>query len=310
MAPAAQAGGDREPRLARKLQAITGIAAPRLLAPPPASSDPGAAATGIGAWRFPEWCVVQAPVAEQGAGRTRSRRLVHRRALDDKRRLEGREVVATRFVRGCPCGHVDDLDWRRFVHPPGSDCPPTRALWLDEQGTTGDLTDLVVRCECGATRRLSDASMIETNPLGICRGARPWLGRDTNEACNLPSRLLVRTASNAWFPQVLSVLSIPERGAAVETVVRELWDDLQIVNDAAGLSFIKGKPRVAAALAPFDDDEVLAAIRNAKGAAAAGERSVKETDLEALLAAPERSSRSRIGARLPTKCADARARDA
>ena len=144
-----------------------------------------------------------------------------------------------------------------------------------------------MRCECGATRRLSDASMIEMNPLGTCRGARPWLGRDTNEECNLPSRLLVRTASNAWFPQVVGVLSIPERGAGVETAVRELWDDLQIVNDATGLAFIKRKPQVAAALASFDDDEVLTAISNAKSTSAASEHSVKEIELEALLAAPE-----------------------
>ena len=276
-----------EPRLARKLQAITGVATPRLLAPPAASSDPGATPIGIGAWRFPEWFIVQAADGGEGTAHTRSRRLVHRKALDDRRRFEGREVVATRFVRGCPRGHVDDLDWRRFVHPPGSDCPPTRALWLDEQGTTGDLTDLVVRCECGATRRLSDASKFELNPLGTCRGARPWLGRDTNEECSQPSRLLVRTASNAWFPQVLSVLSIPERGAEVETVVREFWDDLQIVNDAAGLAFIKGKPKVAAALASFDDDEVLTAIGAAKGGGSASERSVKEIELEAILAAPD-----------------------
>ena len=276
-----------EPRLARKLQAITGVATVQLLAPPPVSSDPGAAPIGIGAWRFPEWFIVQAADAGEGAAHTRSRRLVHRKALDDKRRFEGRDVVATRFVRGCPRGHVDDLDWRRFVHRGSSECPLTRPLWLDEQGTTGDLTDLVVRCECGATRRLSDASMIEINPLGTCRGARPWLGRDTNEECNQPSRLLVRTASNAWFAQVLSVLSIPERGAAVETAVRELWDDLQIVDDAAGLAFIKGKPKVAAALASFDEDEVLTAIGNAKGGGAGSERSVKEIELEAILAAPE-----------------------
>lgn len=277
-----------EPRLARKLRAITGVATPRLLAPPAASSDPGASPTGIGAWRFPEWFIVQAADAGEGTAHTRSRRLVHRKALDsNKRRFEGREVVATRFVRGCPRGHVDDLDWHGFVHRPGSECPRTRALWLDEQGTTGDLTDLVVRCECGATRRLSDASMIEINPLGTCRGARPWLGRDTNEECNLPSRLLVRTASNAWFPQVMSVLSIPERGAAVYEAVRDLWDDLQIVNDAADIAFIKRKPQVASALAPFDDDEVLTAIGNAKGASAAGDRSVKEIELEAILAAPE-----------------------
>jgi len=274
-----------EPRLARKLRTITGVAAPRMVAPPAVSSDPGAPPVGIGAWRFPEWFVVQE--ADPGDGNVRSRRLVHRKALDDHRRFEGRPVVATRFVRACPRGHVDDVDWRRFVHRPGSDCPPTRPLWLDEQGTTGDLADLLVRCECGASRRLSDASMREHTPLGTCSGARPWLGRGANEECNLPSRLLVRTASNAWFPQVVSVLSLPERGSAVETAVRELWDDLQIVDDAADLAFMKKKPKVAAALAAFSDDEILAAIHAAKGVTPGTERSVKEIELEALLAAPE-----------------------
>ena len=274
-----------EPRLARKLRAITGVAVPRMVAPPPASSDPGATPVGIGAWRFPEWFVVQE--AAPGDGPVRSRRLVHRKALDDHRRFEGRPVVATRFVRACPRGHVDDVDWRRFVHRRGSDCPPTRPLWLDEQGTTGDLADLLVRCECGASRRLSDASMREHTPLGTCSGARPWLGRGANEDCNLPSRLLVRTASNAWFPQVVSVLSLPERGSAVETAVRELWDDLAIVDDASHLAFIKKKPKVAAALAAFTDDEVLAVIHAVKGATPGTERSVKEIELEALLAAPE-----------------------
>ena len=274
-----------EPRLARKLQAITGVGTPQLLAPPPASTDPGATPTGIGAWRFPEWFVVQE--ADPGGGHTRSRRLVPRRALDDRRRFEGRTVVATRFVRACPRGHVDDVDWRGFVHPPGSDCPATRPLWLDEQGTTGDLTDLVVRCECGKLRRLSDASMLENNPLGTCRGVRPWLGRDTNEDCNLPSRLLVRTASNAWFPQVVSVLSLPERGTAVEAAVREVWDYLEIVDDLATLTLMKKKPQVAAALVSFSDDEVLAAIGNLKGGDAGTDRSVKEIELEALLAARE-----------------------
>ena len=45
----------------------------------------------------------------------------------------------------------------------------------------------------------------------------------------------MRTASNARLPQLVSVLSLPEWGSAVETPVRELWDDLQIVDDAADL---------------------------------------------------------------------------
>ncbi len=272
-----------DPRLTRKLQIMTGVTAPRLFAPPPDSSDPGEPTKGIGAWRFPEWFVVQ----ETGGSeeRERSRRLVHRKALDDKGRFDGRPVVATRFVRACPKGHVDDLDWRAFVHSPEDTC--RQQLWLDERGTSGDLADLVVRCECGKSpRSLYEATLPEMNPLGTCRGARPWLGRNSEEDCKLPSRLLIRTASNAYFPQVVSVLSLPERGSAVGTAVRDLWDDLQIVEDAADLAFLKKKAKITERLAQFSDHEVLAAIREAKSGKAE-EKPVKQVELEALLAAPE-----------------------
>jgi hypothetical protein len=272
-----------EPRLARKLQIMTGIAAPRLFAPPPDSNDPRETARGIGAWRFPEWFVVQD--AGGNEGRERSRRLVHRKALDDKGRFDGRQVVATRFVRACPKGHVDDIDWRRFAHGDAeNNC--RRQLWLDERGTSGDLADLVVRCECTKWRGLYEASAIEMNPLGTCRGARPWLGRNSNEDCKLPSRLLIRTASNAYFPQVVSVLSLPDRGTAVETAVRELWDDLQIVEDATGLAFLKKKPKVMERLAPFDEKEILEVIHEVR-TGKLGEKPVKQVELEAILAAPE-----------------------
>src|SRR5207248_1762565 len=97
--------------------------------------------------------------------------------------------------------------------------------------------------------------------------------KNSNEDCSLPSRLLIRTASNAYFPQVMSVLSLPDRGTAVEKAVAELWDDLQIVEDAAGLAFLKKKPKIAATLAPFGDKEILEAIREAKSGKA-GERPV------------------------------------
>ena len=272
-----------EPRLARKLQTMTDIAAPRLFAPPPDSNDPRETTRGIGVWRFPEWFVVQE--ASGSEERERSRRLVHRKALDDKGRFDGRPVVATRFVRACPKGHVDDIDWRHFAHQVVDDnC--RRQLWLDERGTSGDLADLVVRCECGKSRGLYEASAIEMNPLGTCRGARPWIGRNSNEDCRLPSRLLIRTASNAYFPQVVSVLSLPDRGTAVETTVRELWDDLQIVENAADLAFLKKKPKIVEKLARFSNDEVLEAIRGIKGGREA-ERPVKQVELEAILAAPE-----------------------
>ncbi len=272
-----------EPRLARKLQTMTGIAAPSLFAPPPDTNDPRETARGIGAWRFPEWFVVQEAAGSED--RERSRRLVHRKALDEKGRFDGRQVVATRFVRACPKGHVDDIDWRRFTHQDAADnC--RRQLWLDERGTSGDLADLVVRCECGRSRGLYEASAIEMNPLGTCRGARPWLGRNANEDCKLPSRLLIRTASNAYFPQVVSVLSLPDRGTAVEAAVRELWSLLQAVDSIDSLSVFKRLPQVTEKLKAFADDEVLEVIRAIKSGRES-ERPVKQVELEAILAAPE-----------------------
>lgn len=272
-----------EPRLARKLETMTGIAAPRLFAPPPDSNDLRETARGIGVWRFPEWFVVQEVAGSEV--RERSRRLVQRKVLDQKGRFDGRQVVATRFVRACPRGHVDDIDWRRFAHH-GAEDSCRRQLWLDERGTSGDLADLVVRCECGQSRGLYEASAIEMNPLETCRGARPWLGRNANEGCKLPSRLLIRTASNAYFPQVVSVLSLPDRGTAVETAVRELWSLLQAVDSIGSLSVFKRLPQVMEKLAPFADDEILDAIREIKDGRE-GEKPVKQVEIEALLASPE-----------------------
>jgi hypothetical protein len=266
-----------------KIQLMTGVSAPRLFAPPAASNDPREPNIGIGVWRFPEWFVVR----EYGSqdSNDRSRRLVHRKALDERGRFDDRPVVPTRFVRACPNGHVDDLNWRHFVHGPDDNC--NRQLWLDEQGTSGDLADLKVRCECPTkSRSLYEATHLEDIPLGICSGARPWLGRDAHEDCKLPNRLLIRTAANAYFPQVVSVLSIPDKGSKVGSIVGELWDDLQIVDDVAGLAFLKKKPKIAARLNGFNDEDVLDAILSIKKEGG-NDKPVKLVELDALLAAPE-----------------------
>jgi hypothetical protein len=271
-----------EPRLTRKLQTMTGVPNPHLYAPPVESSNPQESQKVVGVWRFPEWFLVQED--SKGGDNERSRRLVHRKALDDRSRFEKKQVIPTRFVRACPRGHVDDIDWRYFVH--GSDNTCRKQLWLDERGTSGDLSELTVRCECGKSRGMFEATRINENPLGTCRGERPWLGRNANEECNHPSRLLIRTAANAYFPQVMSVLSIPDRTSAVQSAVEALWDDLQIVDEEAGLAFIKRKPKIAEKLAPFEDAEVLAAIQEIKNGPGI-ERPVKQVELDALLAVPE-----------------------
>lgn len=279
-----------EPRLQRLLSRMTDVALPNLYIPP--TPDPAEfwkkSPKGIDAYRFPEWFVVQDSGAPDGerptSAKPRSRRLVHRKALDDKRRFGGHPVVATRFVRACPKGHVDDLDWKRFVHSGHATC--FGDLWLDEAGATGELANLRVRCDCGVSRSMTEAHDLSSNALDTCSGARPWLGPHANEDCDQPSRLLIRTATNAYFPLLVRTLSIPDKAAAIDKVVAELWSDLMIVKDPVGLAFMKQKPSVAEALHGFPEDDVLDAIwRRREGSS--GDPSVKAVEIEAMLAVPE-----------------------
>lgn len=296
-----------EPRLTDKIRRITGVSA-RLHPPPPDSGPLGSGGSSpprhIGVRQFPEWFVVQSPEptddSDPSGAQGVSRRLVHLRALEAGRFVEEdsattrqdakgkpvrRKVVATRFVRACPKGHVDDLDWRQFVHSGHTPC--RQPLWLDERGQSGDLGDLTVRCGCGARRVLSDAVEWQQRPLGNCTGMRPWLGKYAREECDEPSRLLIRTASNAYFSQVVRVLSIPDSDIPVREAVEKHWDTLKNVDGVEKLQILAGIiDHVAAVRESFGDETILQAIQ-AKQAGAIDERPVKQVEIEAFLAAPE-----------------------
>ena len=55
-------------------------------------------------------------------------------------------------------------------------------------------------------------------------GSSPWLGPYTKEGCDELNRLLVRHASNAYFPQVMSVISLPDRNETLEKAVNQVWE--------------------------------------------------------------------------------------
>lgn len=288
-----------EPRLEAKLRELLGVDELRLFSPPVDSGDPTAPPTGIRVWHFPEWFVTQD--AERGpAGEAmRSRRLVHRNALerglrwrDENRRW--REVVAVRFVRACRRGHIGDIDWYGFVHPAESRC--RGSLWIDERGTSGDLSEVWIRCECGAARRMTDAATMEFRALGTCDGYRPWLGRYAGEGCREVNRLLVRTASNAYFPQIMSVISLPQQEEALNEAIDRVWDDfLQFVESIEELARDRQRPTVAAALSGFTDEEVWAAICARRGGGSEpARRSVKQAEFEVLAA-----SRPEVGDKRP-----------
>lgn len=272
-----------EPRLAAKLRGLLHGQEPEFYTPPANQSLPWDKPEHIKAWRFPDWCVVMDKQSDSELSKPRSRRFVRRRALDDRHRYDGRRVVPTRFVRACPRGHVDDLDWRGFVHGGRGPCATTAQLWLDEIGTSGDLADLSIRCVCGRTRRLLDAS--ERGALGVCTGYRPWLGADASEECSETSRLLIRTAANSWFPQLVSVLSLPKHATDIEDAVRTVWSIVEHTTEIGDLRVHRKHPSVEAALAAFDDHEVFRVIERLL-AGGGDEPPVKQAELTAVLAAP------------------------
>ena len=279
-----------EDRLSAKLQGMTGVSMPRLHAPPPEDTFPGARGakpSRVGVRQFPEWFVMQnpeTPTSGQGDGNARVSRKLVRLQQPEGGRYERQPVVATRFVRACLRGHVDDLDWRAYAHGEHTAC--TQQLWLDERGQSGDLSDLVVRCGCGKSRLLGDAADLKANALGTCTGRRPWLGKYAREDCGLPSRLLIRTATNSYFPLIVRVLSIPDSQEPVNDAVSQQWGILQAVNTSEMLETFRGIPAVSELRGRFSDADLYRAIRNRRDRSG-DSRTGKEIELDAFLAAPE-----------------------
>lgn len=285
------AGGEEisEPRLVKKLTQLLNVPTLKLRTPPPDQEDPTRPPTGITVWQFPEWFITQEVSPAGLDSPVRSRMLVHRSALTrgkfidrDKKK---RAVVPIRFVRACRAGHIGDIDWYQFAHQRNKDC--RRQLWIDERGTSGDLAEIWVRCECGEQRNIGDAALSQQLSLGHCDGARPWLGRYAREQCSEPSRLLIRTASNAYFPQQMTVISLPDRSETVRQAVDAAWDFIEAVETLKELGYERKKAKVKAALEGLSGEEVFSEIQARRGAGGVPDKSVKEAELETLVASQE-----------------------
>jgi hypothetical protein len=280
-----------EPRLSGKLATLLQVPAVRLETPPQSGDVDDLRPSGVPVFRFPEWFVTQDSRGLFAGNGRRTRYLVHLRALargnrfidpDTGNRLK---VVPVRFVRACRRGHIGDIDWYFFLHGNDNQCRNQgRPLFLDERGTSGDLSEIWIRCDCGQERSMAQVAIQKAEVFGRCDGARPWLGPAMKERCDEMNRLLVRTASNAYFPQRISVISIPERNETVREVVTAAWDFLEAAESEEDVARERRKSKVRDALEGVSDAEVWAEIEARRGALTGQEKSVKGAELETLLA--------------------------
>jgi hypothetical protein len=286
-------GGEEivEPRLVEKLKQLFDppLKVLKLFGPPPDNEDPTAPQTGVTAWQFPEWFITQDIDRDASHGMVRARMLVHRKRLtkgkfigDDKKK---RSVVPVRFVRACRNGHIGDIDWYSFVHGGPTEC--RRQLWIEERGTSGDLAEVYVRCECGNAERSMALAIESPDTMLRCDGKRPWLGPYANEKCGEPNRLLIRTASNAYFSQVMSVISLPDRNVELREAVEQVWDFIGEVEDIGDLRYERKKAKVHSVLGDHSDADVFAEIKAIRGQSAGQVKTIKQAEMETLIASKD-----------------------
>lgn len=288
-----------EDRLANKIKTLLNVSSIDFFAPPADRDDPTAEVTGITAWQFPAWFIAQYEVRQEGSP-VRSRPLVPMADLVkgqyvwDKKKYK---VVPIRFVQACTRGHVSDIDWRRFVHK-GELC--TRSLWIDERGTSGDFFDITIRCECGMSQLLAPATKPDGLLLGSCNGNRPWLGNYSREHCGggdekrAVNRLLVRSASNAYFAQTMSAISIPEPGGVVRAAVDAVWQDfLQYAESLADITKERRKQKVSAAVDGLTDAEVWKEVERRKAGTPVAATGIRDAEVETLLTAKDEIGQER-----------------
>lgn len=288
-----------EDRLLDKVRQALENPQAELRSPPIPLDNERNAVNGVVAWRFPEWFVA---TYEEQFGDFKARPLVHLKTLRKGKYSAPDKalhaVVPIRFVRACPQGHIDDVDWVAFVHsvPRNQDSKCKGPLWMSERGTSGDFSEIFVSCQsCKASRQLSKAKEFsnETPALGWCNGRMPWTGPGEHPKCQGLNgkaetfRLLVRHASNAYFPLSLSVIHIPGHDQRLRDAVAEVYDDfLSAAEEEGDIKRERKKAKVSAALANFDDGAVWQEVQRRKGSVPTQAKSVKQVEVETLMAAP------------------------
>jgi hypothetical protein len=281
-----------EPRLARLLHLRLandprlGIDRPPDLRTPPIDpNDRRVAKPFIESTVFPEWFVCDTTDGDP----TGRRRLVRFNDLKAPTRKEHvaedgkkRRASPIRFVCGCTKGHLQDIEWRRILHGDGVSC--REQMWLVDGGTSADPRETRVVCDCSQSLTLEE--LFQPGRLGPCRGERPWIGDRDPQPCNAPKglSLLTRSATNTYFPQVATVISLPQAEDELSRRVEQHWSVLQKASGAAWIAVARdANAAIGTSLIGFSDDEVFARIQSlasaTRGADAAVDPRVAEFDL-------------------------------
>ncbi len=140
-----------------------------------------------------------------------------------------------RYMVACARGHLADFPWHPYIHGPGSTC--SEELSLEDTGRTGAITDIWIKCaKHGVSRNLGQAfGVAGRKSLPRCSAQRPWFGDVDPAGCDEQPRVLLRGASNAYFPVTESAISIPPWSDPIQISLGEYFDQLSKVDSLGKL---------------------------------------------------------------------------
>jgi len=236
----------REPVLERSL----GVN--RFQVPPPAEDDNGDELTSaIPSVRFPEWLVCSKCDRMGTVGAKFEER--HYQPTCKANDCNGKGIPA-RLVTACfhegedgkddhQPGHINDFPWAWWAHGKGKTCASPSLKLINTGGSAG-LSGLEVVCvsaDCEGKSKNSLQGVFGSKALEFlrCFGNRPWLG-DSEESCQRSVRVLMRGASNVYFPAVASALSIPPYSSYLRTRLGRYQSILEGVGGPIPLNHLVG----------------------------------------------------------------------
>ena len=179
---------------------------------PPLNGDTpaGRKTPAVPAVKYPRWEVVSDPSDQS------KQELRRFRSGEKPKGKKGQTISPVRWVAACSKGHIDDIDWRYFVHQ-GKNCQQT--MYMKDEGAAGDPQYIIVMCDCGDNRKLSE--LFTENALGICKGYRPWIEGYSGTACTESQRPMTRGAINNYYSQSLKLIALPTNQNEIEQKIQD-----------------------------------------------------------------------------------------
>lgn len=166
--------------------------------------------------------------------------------------------VPVRFVATCNRGHLGEFPWRHFAHMGGGETECKVSELYLEEGATGDFSEITVQCRaCGAEPQRLSGAMRKESAIP-CYGERVWMGASAQAECDEKKAvLIVRTASNSYFPMAMGALSIPAPDSALKDAVTPLAETIRHFTPEILAQLVGVDPRLAS-LRSYPVADVLA----------------------------------------------------